>query len=877
MLCRKNYRDLTFSERDRFVQALYHVKSTGVVDQFANDHDTYFHQAHHSSHFLPWHREFLRRFEEALRTYHTDVSIPYWNSTVDQATNDPLWDNNFLGQFDAAWSLNRALGSDTLPPAGNVTTALGHGTFDALWPYVEGNALHNPPHRWVAGVMTTAASPHDPVFYLHHCWIDLIWAQWQLLHPGAAFVESEPGRGLNDAMAPWSTTPADVLNHRTFNLYHYPPGMQPDPPAVTLPNPAVNFLHVPEGETRLGAAVFDLDACEAVTLTVTNGPTLVSGPPGTVFAVAPPPIISNPAVDAKARVWFTYRGTAAGDSASAAATVHCSETTEDFAIMLTADTIARPSAAVTMVLDTSNSMTFDSGIGAGITRADVLRYSAPPATVVADDANAMAVCSFDHDARPGIGMTPLVGLGKLQVNAAIAAYAPNPNGWTSIGEGVAFAHGILDPVTGYDVKAMVVLTDGQENHGPHSRRYISDVADLISGLNGHVYAIGLGRAEVLRPEALRSLCSGNNGYMVMTGDLNASTYFRISKYYQQIFAGVTNNEIVLDPEGWIGPGQVHRIPFWMNETDLSAKCILLTPWPQVLSFALETPDGDIIQANTLHPQVTFELGEQVALYRIGLPLPLGANTAHTGRWHVLLKIDGKRVGGVESHVAFVPRPNAAAGVSSHGLRYCLNVHAYSNLRMKVGVSQTSNEPGATVTVRAMLSEYGVPIAVRARCQAEMTKPDNSTAVLAMPEIEPGVFEATFVAALQGVYQLRIVAQGRTLRAHPFTREQTRTASVWRGGDDRPPNSKDDPNGRDERFCKLIHCVLSQKGVLEALHKAGIDPDGLRKCLDEYCHKAPPGQPPKRPGIDLAGRLKQLLPNKQVFDAVLRELAKEQLM
>jgi Common central domain of tyrosinase len=89
MGCRKNYRDLTDVERDRYVQALYHVKSTGVVDQLADEHATFFHMGiHGNSHFLPWHRDFLRRFEDALQTFHPDITIPYWNSTVD--TSPPI-------------------------------------------------------------------------------------------------------------------------------------------------------------------------------------------------------------------------------------------------------------------------------------------------------------------------------------------------------------------------------------------------------------------------------------------------------------------------------------------------------------------------------------------------------------------------------------------------------------------------------------------------------------------------------------------------------------------------------------------------------------------------------------------------------------------
>jgi Common central domain of tyrosinase/Repeat of unknown function (DUF5648) len=218
---RKNYRNLTDVERQRFVQALYHVKSNGVIDQNANLHAAhFFHGIHVSSHFLPWHREFLRRFEAALQTFHPDVTIPYWDSTVDISPSDPLWANGFLGQFNQAWGLGRALGSATLPTQQQVQTNQQRGTYDAFWPELE-SVIHNPPHRWVEGVMGGTASPGDPVFYLHHCWIDLLWAKWRLAHPGAPFVASGPGLGLNDPLMGWpDRTPADVLDHHALG-YRY--------------------------------------------------------------------------------------------------------------------------------------------------------------------------------------------------------------------------------------------------------------------------------------------------------------------------------------------------------------------------------------------------------------------------------------------------------------------------------------------------------------------------------------------------------------------------------------------------------------------------------------------------------------------------------
>lgn len=223
MLVRKNYRDLSTVERDRFVQALHHVKSTGLVDQFANDHAAhFFHTIHRSSHFLPWHREFVRRFEDALQAFHPEITVPYWDSTVDTSPSDPLWDTALLGQFDAAWALNRALGSATLPTPQRLQQTQGLGLYDPFWRDLE-PFIHNPPHNWVGGVMAGISSPGDPVFYLHHCWLDRIWAEWQvsLGHAGPAFFTSSgPGAGLNDALMGWTTTPDDVLDHRTLD-YRY--------------------------------------------------------------------------------------------------------------------------------------------------------------------------------------------------------------------------------------------------------------------------------------------------------------------------------------------------------------------------------------------------------------------------------------------------------------------------------------------------------------------------------------------------------------------------------------------------------------------------------------------------------------------------------
>jgi len=94
-------------------------------------------------------------------------------------------------------------------------------------------SIHNRVHLWVAGgadginsgSMYWMSSPNDPIFFLHHCNIDRLWAQWQAAHPqepyhptGAGNEIGPSGHNLNDAMHPWgvAVTPSSVLNYHAL-------------------------------------------------------------------------------------------------------------------------------------------------------------------------------------------------------------------------------------------------------------------------------------------------------------------------------------------------------------------------------------------------------------------------------------------------------------------------------------------------------------------------------------------------------------------------------------------------------------------------------------------------------------------------------------
>ena len=592
---------------------------------------------------------------------------------------------------------------------------------------------------------------------------------------------------------------------------------------VELRTSSVVFNQCPEGRTSSRPVILQVTGCDAATFRIILGPNRTSGSTRINFGIA----VGSRGVPASTApisrdllVWLTCSGGLSGDTANGTVRVECPEAGFVANVPITAEFVAAPRPGAVLVLDRSGSMQDDGGDGR--TRLQVLMDSAPGFVEAAPQGARVGLVRFATDEFPGAPMTTM-GLegadpgGRDVIRAAITGHtlATGDASWTSIGDGVYAGSSLIASEFAVAFKSLVVLTDGHENRP----RYLSEVSSLV---NNRVFAIGLGTPEQIQPIALKALTNGSGGYMLMTGTLDADDPFRLAKYYLQILTGVTNDQVVLDPGGWLPFGGAEAIPFSLNEADHSVDAIVLSVYPQLIRVRLRSPSGQIFDQT--HPSMRWTFGVRMGFYRFTLPLPGAWAEEGPGRWEILL--DWKRNAGRTWER--VSRKNAlVAGVSRKAIQFQALVHARSDLEMAATVEQDRNTPGARVSVRVRLTQYASIAVDGAKVLTSARFPDGAGHDLWLTELGDGAYEASFVASIAGVYVIRIRAEGRTLRNFAFTREAVRTAVVWRGGDSPPPTKHGDG------WCGVLRCLLESNAVdLELLKRLGIRPDLMMKCCDE---------------------------------------------
>ncbi|HDR8054170.1 TPA: tyrosinase family protein [Bacillus cereus] len=85
--------------------------------------------------------------------------------------------------------------------------------------------------------MVPMTSPNDPVFLLHHCFVDKVWADWQErrakdeMSPKPNYApekDGPPGHNLDDIMKPWNCKKIrDILDISELGYSYEQPVIEP--------------------------------------------------------------------------------------------------------------------------------------------------------------------------------------------------------------------------------------------------------------------------------------------------------------------------------------------------------------------------------------------------------------------------------------------------------------------------------------------------------------------------------------------------------------------------------------------------------------------------------------------------------------------------
>lgn len=292
---RQDVTELSDEAISRLTDALIELKTTtrpgasvSIYDEFAAVHWAVARfdpdGAHRGPAFLPWHREFIYRFEQELRNVDDDVALPYWNwSAIDGTTNDgepefddswsptPVFDavfsddylggagneteggavmNGFYTRMRDDWSMPQAYADQhpRLDTTFRRNLSLDASSFDGWQSRIENDIItarnyptfrqnleidvHNSGHRWVGGQMMTMFSPFDPVFWHHHAEVDRVWLHWQKTQmenenwAGTYQGRDDDNHRIDDQMWPWNDDDRhpDVPQSIDDALPNVPPG-----------------------------------------------------------------------------------------------------------------------------------------------------------------------------------------------------------------------------------------------------------------------------------------------------------------------------------------------------------------------------------------------------------------------------------------------------------------------------------------------------------------------------------------------------------------------------------------------------------------------------------------------------------------------------
>uniref|UniRef100_A0A0K0EZE2 Putative tyrosinase-like protein tyr-1 (inferred by orthology to a C. elegans protein) n=1 Tax=Strongyloides venezuelensis TaxID=75913 RepID=A0A0K0EZE2_STRVS len=269
---RREIRTISDDERNRYFAAIRILKNNGEYDRLSAQHRSVATAsgAHAGPAFLLWHREYVKRFEIALKLIDPSLSVPYWDSVMDNYLPNPadsiIFSHLFFGEAPQNGMVYNGpfVGFRTLEGLPGITRNLGREghlfteqniqnvlaqtsivntlaytaplrgcMYQSYFGAIE--YIHGAVHNWVGGtVLKISTSVNDPVFFQHHSFVDYLFEAWRQMHQNRMERENAYPPDLPQCMNSqhFSTSvmrPFNILNRDglsngyTDNMYSYAP------------------------------------------------------------------------------------------------------------------------------------------------------------------------------------------------------------------------------------------------------------------------------------------------------------------------------------------------------------------------------------------------------------------------------------------------------------------------------------------------------------------------------------------------------------------------------------------------------------------------------------------------------------------------------
>ncbi len=174
------------------VEAMHTLPASDERSWISQAYMHYDHCHRQTEHFFPWHRLFIHSFEDIVRhlTGDNTWALPYWNWSQNRripgvffGSGEPLDTSTWNDPAPAGGPTDREMGqTDSIAVESVSLEKISDQDFFAVFSSLVEWGPHGAVHGSVGGHMALFHSPLDPIFMVHHCDVDRLWAHWNQQH-----------------------------------------------------------------------------------------------------------------------------------------------------------------------------------------------------------------------------------------------------------------------------------------------------------------------------------------------------------------------------------------------------------------------------------------------------------------------------------------------------------------------------------------------------------------------------------------------------------------------------------------------------------------------------------------------------------------------